>query len=173
MQFYFTVHGPSTHLFGKDGLKVCFETDEDAQQWREAFRETISHLSTDMVGRHISTDMATRSPSTSTFQDSPLGRERANSSTNVTPVSSPGSEALMDHSNLAKVYHIAPGVFMHAEQEQEHRRAAAAMLYSSCCVASCCPLCVCSMPLLEKQPGCMIGSGFNHVTLVQTLHCSR
>lgn len=130
MQFYFTVHGPSTHFFGKDGLKVCFETDEDAQQWREAFRETISHLSTDMVGRHISTDMATRSPSTSTFQDSPLGRERANSSTNVTPVSSPGSEAFMDHSNLAKVYHIAAVVFMHAEQE--HRHATAACLCSRC-----------------------------------------
>ncbi|DBA89089.1 hypothetical protein WJX77_009682 [Trebouxia sp. C0004] len=100
--FYFTVHGPSTHLFGKDGLKVCFERDEDAQQWREAFRETISHLSTDLVGRHISTDMATRSPSTSTFQESPLGRERANSSASLTPASSPGSEVFMDHSNLAK-----------------------------------------------------------------------
>ncbi len=147
MQFYFTVHGPSTHLFGKDGLKVCFEKDEDAQQWREAFRETISHLSTDMVGRHISTDMATRSPSTSTFQDSPLGRERANSSTNLTPVSSPGSEAFMDHSNLAKVYHIAAVVMMHAEQE--HRHATAVMLYASCCVASCCPTRVCCMPLPE------------------------
>lgn len=161
MQFYFTVHGPSTHLFGKDGLKVCFEKDEDAQQWREAFRETISHLSTDLVGRHISTDMATRSPSTSTFQESPLGRKRANSSTNLTPASSPGSEAFMDHSNLAKVYHIAPVVFMHAEEE--HRHIIAAMLYASCCVASCCPTCICGMPLLEQQPGCMISSGFNHV----------
>ena len=147
MQFYFTVHGPSTHVFGKDGLKVCFEKDEDAQQWREAFRETISHLSTDMVGRHISTDMATRSPSTSTFQNSPLGRERANSSTNLTPASSPGSEAFMDHSNLAKVYHIAAVGFMHAEQE--YRRSTAVTLYASCCVASCCPTHVCCMPLLE------------------------
>jgi hypothetical protein len=169
MQFYFTVHGPSTHLFGKDGLKVCFEKDEDAQQWREAFRETISHLSTDMVGRHISTDMATRSPSTSTFQESPLGRERANSSTNLTPASSPGSEAFMDHSNLAKVYPLAPVPFMHAEQE----RATAAMLYASCCAASCCPTPVCGIPLLEQQPGCMTGSGFSHVRQVQTPHCSR
>lgn len=107
MQFYFTVHGPSTHLFGKDGLKVCYEMEEDAQQWREAFKEAISHLSTDMVGRNISTDLAQRSPLTSTFQDSPLGRERANSASNMTPImsptSSPGSEAFMDHSNMAKV----------------------------------------------------------------------
>ena len=104
MQFYFTVHGPSTHLFGKDGLKVCYEKEEDAQRWREAFRETISHLNTDMVGRHISTDLAARASSSSTFQDSPLGRERANSYTSLTPVSSPGSEAFMDHSNMAKVF---------------------------------------------------------------------
>ncbi len=103
LQFYFTVHGPSSHLFGKDGLKVCYENEGDAQRWREALKEAISHLSTDMVGRHISTDLAQRSPSTSTFQESPLGRDRANSATSMTPVSSPGSEAFIDHSNMAKV----------------------------------------------------------------------
>lgn len=102
MQFYFTVHGPSSHLFGKDGLKIGFEGEEDASKWREAFRDAISNLSTDMVGRHLSADLATRSPST--FQESPLGRDRSsNSVANMTPVSSPGSEAFMDHSNLAKV----------------------------------------------------------------------
>lgn len=102
MQFYFTVHGPSSHLFGKDGLKVGFEKEEDAFKWREAFRDAISNLSTDMVGRHLSADLATRSPST--FQESPLGRDKSsNSVANLTPVSSPGSEAFMDHSNLAKV----------------------------------------------------------------------
>ena len=100
MQFYFTVHGPSSHLFGKDGLKVCYDTEEEAIQWREAFREAISHLSTDMVGRHLSADLVNRSPST--FQESPLGRDQTKSVANLTPTSSPGSEIFMDHSNLAK-----------------------------------------------------------------------
>lgn len=101
MQFYFTVHGPSSHLFGKDGLKVGFEKEEDASRWREAFRDAISNLSTDMVGRHLSADLAARSPSR--FQESPLGRDKSNSVANLAPVSCPGSEAFMDHSNLAKV----------------------------------------------------------------------
>ena len=101
LQFYFTVHGPSSHLFGKDGLKVCFEKEEDAATWREAFWDAISNLSTDMVGRHLSADLVNRSAST--FQESPLGREKTNSITNMTPTSSPGSEAFMDHGNLAKV----------------------------------------------------------------------
>ena len=105
MQFYFTVHGPSSHLFGKDGLKVCFEKEDEASRWREAFRDAISHLSTDLIGRHLSADLVARSPST--FQESPLGRDRTNSVSNMTPVSSPGSEAFMDHSNLAKVRHGA------------------------------------------------------------------
>ena len=95
------MHGPSSHLFGKDGLKVGFEREEDASKWREAFRDAISNLSTDMVGRHLSADLAARSPSI--FQESPLGREKSNSVTHLTPISSTGSEAFLDHTNLAKV----------------------------------------------------------------------
>ena len=109
LQHYFTVLGPSSHLFGKDGLRIGFESETDAQQWREALREAISHLSTDMVGRHISTDLPARSSSNTTFHESPLGRAEsplgrsALSSANLTPTSSPGSEVFNDHSNLAKV----------------------------------------------------------------------
>ncbi|KAL3141693.1 hypothetical protein ABBQ32_004380 [Trebouxia sp. C0010 RCD-2024] len=103
---YFTVHGPSSHLFGKDGLKVGFESEEDASKWREAFQDAISNLSTDMVGRHLSADLATRSPSTfqnvEGLRESPLGRQKSYSVTQLTPISSPGSEAFLDHTNLAK-----------------------------------------------------------------------
>lgn len=107
LQFYFTVHGPSSHLFGKDGLKVGFESEEDASKWREAFRDAISNLSTDMVGRNLSADLASRSPSTfqnvEGLRESPLGRHKSNSVTHLAPISSPGSDAFLDHTNLAKV----------------------------------------------------------------------
>ena len=124
VQHYFTVHSPSSHLFGKDGLKLGCETEAEAQKWREALREAISNLGTDIVGRHISTDLATRSASTTTFQDSPLGRgesplgrDRVLSSANLTPTSSPGSEAFLDHSNLAKVCISSTCTLCHAPRQ--------------------------------------------------------
>ena len=39
LQHYFTLHGPTSHLFGKDGLKICFETEELALRWRDALKD--------------------------------------------------------------------------------------------------------------------------------------
>ena len=93
-QHYFTLHGPSGHLFGKDGLKICFETEALALSWRDALKGAITKLAsgTDLVGRSVSM-----------FQDSPLGREATQSAASMTPISSPGSVASMDNGNLAKV----------------------------------------------------------------------
>lgn len=81
-------------MFGKDGLKVGFETEAQALAWRDALKDAITRLAvgTDLVGRSVSL-----------FQESPLGRETTQSATNMTPISSPGSVTSADTGNLAKV----------------------------------------------------------------------
>ena len=138
VQHYFTLHGPSGHLFGKDGLKICFETEDLALRWRDALKDAIGRLATgsDLVGRSVSI-----------FQDAPIGREATQSAASMTPISSPGSAVSVDNSNLAKVCSVS------SCQHQSHAvrwTSPSCARHTCCCCAYTCQLYnsywVCSIP---------------------------
>lgn len=62
MQYTFAIVWPSSHMFGRDDLRLCFEDEAEGLAWRKALQDVIRKLIVNRVGHSIETAVSLDEP---------------------------------------------------------------------------------------------------------------